>query len=109
MFRRKKNTENTSQIGPSAEQLNETTLVGDALEQEIRHTLYAGKLQEKIDQRNEEEVDEDPEMTERLGVDAALARALARKASEAVLANLPRGDRRYWREASKHPLPTRRK
>lgn len=108
MFRRKKNTENTPQIGSSAEQLNEPTPVGDALEQEIRHTLYAGKLQEEIDKRNEE-VDEDPEMTERLGVDAALARALARKASGAVLANLPRGDRRYWRGASKHPLPTRRK
>ncbi len=101
--RKRKPVENVPQIGPDAEQLTEPTPVGDALEQEINYTLRADKLQ---NQRKNGDPN-DAVQHEWLSANEVAARERALAAGRSVLAELKGHDKRYWREASKRPLPTR--
>ncbi len=108
MFRRKKNTENTPQIGPDAEQLSEPTPVGDAIEDAIRHQFSADSLAAEADEIGSSGVADGLIRSERLYRVAAAKADLAKLANELARNNLKGFDKAYWKKAAQSPLPRRR-
>ena len=63
MFKRSKK-ESAPQVGPDKEQFSGPTPVGDALEQEIYHTLRGEELTHRADLQESQAVVADPELLE---------------------------------------------
>ena len=63
MFKRSKK-ESVPQVGPDKEQFSGPTPVGDALEQEIKHTLRWEELTHQADLQESQPVVADPEFVQ---------------------------------------------
>ncbi len=108
MFKRSKK-ESAPQVGPDKEQFSGPTPVGDALEQEIYHTLRGEELTHRADLQESQAVVADPELLEQRRQTASTHQHLAREAAQLTLRTLRGRDKAFWRNAARSPLPTRKR
>ena len=108
MFKRSKK-ESVPQVGPDKEQFSGPTPVGDALEQEIYHTLRGEELTHQADLQESQAVVADPELLEQRRQTASTEAYLAEVAAQSTLRALKGYDKTFWRNAARSPLPTRKR
>lgn len=108
MFKRSKK-ESAPQVGPDKEQFSGPTPVGDALEQEIKHTLRWEELTRQANEQESQATIKHPELLEQRWQTASTEAYLAEVAAQSTLRALKGYDKTFWRNAARSPLPTRKR